>query len=63
MAQPKEIIKMKEYPETENESNDEDFEMDYETIARLRRRAQIQARTQANIVDGDSVLSQEDEKE
>lgn len=38
-----------------------DFELDYDQVAELRRKAQQQSRAQANVVDGDPIESDEEE--
>ena len=41
---------------------EEDFELDFEKVAELRRQSQQQARAQANVVDGDPIQSDEEEE-
>lgn len=49
---------MKEFPE--NNEEEAEFEVDFETLARLRQRAMNETRAQANVVDGDVVEQDED---
>ena len=49
---------MKEFPE--NNEEEVEFEVDFETLAKLRQKAMDDARAQANLVDGDMVEQDED---
>lgn len=44
-------------------TGEENFELDYEQVAELRRRALQEARAQANVVDGDTIQSDDNDSD